>query len=45
VVCANHQYPDFDEQTDAFVDYLQSHTNHQAQQTTGLLNDDYWLFQ
>lgn len=45
VVCANHQYPDIDEQTDAFVDYLQSHTNHQARKTTGLLNDDYWLFQ
>lgn len=45
VVCANHQYPDVEEQTEAFLDYVSGHTNHQAQRKTGLLNDDYWLFE
>lgn len=45
VVCTNHQYPDIDSQTAAFLDYVDSHTNHQAKRKTGLLNDDYWLFQ
>jgi len=45
VVCANHQYPHITQQAEAFVDYLGSHTNHQAKRKTGLLNDDYWLFQ
>lgn len=43
-VCANHQYPDIETQTEEFLDYVQGHTNHRAQQITGLLNDDYWLF-
>lgn len=44
VVCANHQYPNITEQTEAFLNYLNSHTNHQAKHKTGLLSDDYWLF-
>lgn len=44
-VCANHQFPDIQTQTDEFIDYVQSHTNHQAKRISGLLSDDYWLFQ
>ena len=43
-VCANHQYPDIETQTDAFVEHLESHTNHRAKKIAGLLSDDYWLF-
>jgi hypothetical protein len=45
VVCANHQYPDIDTETEAFLEYLQSHSDHQAKRLAGLLSDDYWLFQ
>ena len=44
-VCANHQYPDIETQTNSFIEYVSSRTNHEAQSITGLLNDDYWLFQ
>lgn len=44
-VCANYQYPDIETQTDAFIRHLESHTNHCAKKISGLLRDDYWLFQ
>lgn len=44
-VCANHQYPDIETQTESFIEYAESHTNQQAKQITGLLSEDYWLFQ
>lgn len=44
-VCANHQYPDIEAQTAAFVRCAQSHTNHRAKQIAGLPSDNYWLFQ
>lgn len=44
-VCANHQYPDIQTQADAFVEYLEHYTNHQAKRKAGLLSDNYWLFQ
>jgi hypothetical protein len=44
-VCANHQYPDIETQTEAFLQYARSHTDHRAKQIAGLLSDDYWLFQ
>jgi transposase len=44
-VCANHQYPDIENQTDAFVQRIEGHTNHRAKKLAGLLSDSYWLFQ
>lgn len=44
-VCANHQYPNIETQTEKFVDHVESHTNHHAKRITGLLSDNYWLFQ
>lgn len=44
-VCANHQFPDIDTQADAFIEYLEHHTNHQTKRKAGLLSDNYWLFQ
>lgn len=43
-VCANHQYPDIETQTEAFLEHLESHTNHRAKKIAGLLSDNYWLF-
>lgn len=43
VICANHQYPNIEIQVTAFVDYIESYSNHQAKQKSGLLNEDYWL--
>lgn len=45
VVCANHQYLSIELQARAFVNYIQNHSNHQAKRETGLLKDDFWLFQ
>lgn len=45
VVCANHQFPNIETQAEAFVAYLEQHTNHEAKRKAGLLSDDYWLFQ
>lgn len=44
-VCANRQHPDIESQTQMFVEYVRSHTNHQARLKAGLLSDNYWLFQ
>lgn len=44
-VCANHQYPDIETQTDSFLDYVAGLSDHEAQRISGLLSDDYWLFQ
>lgn len=44
-ICANHQYPDIETQAEEFVNYIQGHTNREAQRKAGLLSDDYWLFQ
>lgn len=43
-VCANHQYPDIETQTEKFIEYMDSLTNQQAKHVAGLLSDDYWLF-
>lgn len=45
VVCANHQFPDIETQTQVFVEYLEHHSNHQARRKAGLLSDNFWLFQ
>jgi len=43
-VCANHQYPNIETQTDYFLEYVAGLSNHEAQRISGLLSDDYWLF-
>lgn len=45
VVCANHQFSDIETQCDAFLDYIEDHSNQQAKRKAGLLADNYWLFQ
>ncbi len=44
VICANHQYPDIDVQTNEFIEYLLSLTNNEAKRKAGLLSDNHWLF-
>lgn len=44
VICANHQYPDIDTQTNEFIEYLLSLTNTEAKRKAGLLSDNCWLF-
>lgn len=44
-VCANRQFPDIDTQADAFVEFLEHLTNHEAKRKASLLSDKYWLLQ
>ena len=44
VVCGNHQFPDIDAQSEAFVKYIEHYSNHQAKRKAGLLSGNYWLF-
>lgn len=41
VISANHQYPNMEAQAEAFIEYIEQHTNYQAQKKAGLLSDDY----
>ena len=42
-VCANTQYADIDEQADAFIAHLDSLSNREALQTSGVLSEHFWL--
>ena len=42
-VCANRQYDDIDAETQRFITYLQSLSNHEAKRQAGLLSPSFWL--
>jgi hypothetical protein len=43
VISANKQYTTIEEQVDRFLDYLESLTNQEALQTSGVLSKRFWL--
>jgi len=43
VISANRQYPTIDQHVDAFLEYLECLTNHQALQAAGVLSPRFWL--
>jgi len=42
-VCANTQYVDIDEQANAFIAHLDSMSNRQTLQTSGIMSKHFWL--
>lgn len=43
VVCANRQHTSIEQQTDAFLTYLDSLSPHEALHKAGVLSEDFWL--